>query len=79
MIISRILSNPPKKISAMAVLISHHSVSMGFNCGVWGPNVQNLNCTIRTIYGIFHGVAGEGTCIVGYYTYFLVASACILN
>ena len=78
-IISRILSNPPKKISAMAALISRHFVSMGFSCGVWGQNVQNLDCTVRTVYVIFHGVAGEGTGIVGHYAYFLVASTRILN
>ena len=63
----------------MVVLISRHSISTGFGCGVWGQNVQNLDCTIRAVYVIFHGVAGEGTGIVGYYAYFPVASACIFN
>lgn len=32
----RILSRPPKKMSAMATLIPRHSVSTGLSCGVWG-------------------------------------------
>ena len=76
-IASRILSRPSKKMSAMAALISRHSVS-GIELRGAGRDVHDLDGPVHAGNVLSHVLAGEGAGVVGYDSHLPVAPAGIL-